>query len=145
MTCDLCGTDVPVENGYLQSEGIRSFFCKPCGLPELSDIRGMFDYVARECDGTAITCPACNGAKHIPARVQTRTLGGGRQCVSKLLPCFECTGAGVVPDQRKVHLEAGQRIMDLRVEAGLSLRSYSTKLGITPEQLSNIEMWGRLP
>jgi transcriptional regulator with XRE-family HTH domain len=53
----------------------------------------------------------------------------------KTLDCPKCGGTGKIPDQKSI----GDEMRQLRIHAGISLRSAASKMGFSASYLSDLE------
>jgi hypothetical protein len=91
----------------------------------------------------ALTCPWCQGRKQ---KYLHLNYGPGKGGEWKWVDCYGCDGAGELTGDRRLAVEAGQRLMARRRAAvpKRMVMEEARRLGLDDVELSNAEM-GRLP
>jgi DnaJ-class molecular chaperone len=84
------------------------------------------------------TCPHCEGPKKVGAFVDG-VRNGKRWGAFEQIPCFTCNGTGEVTPEHMARICEGKRRREDRKARGLSLRQESVRLGISMQELSEIE------
>lgn len=82
-----------------------------------------------------IECKACKGSGEVEAHLNY----GGSDGEWKVINCPTCRGAGEITTEHAARIEAGKKLRDQRVAAGILLRDAAKAQGLTPAQLSAIE------
>lgn len=90
------------------------------------------------------TCPACKGAKEVFVFADGHHEDGTAFSRNGLMACLTCKGAGSLTDEHVARIAAGKKLRDERVAQRRSLLEVATERGISPAELSAIEM-GRQP
>lgn len=81
------------------------------------------------------TCTNCNGRGVNRALVMRRPGG----CVWQDVTCSTCGGAGWLSNDHIARIEAGRRMREERIAAGISQSERAAELGISMRELSDRE------
>jgi hypothetical protein len=86
----------------------------------------------------SIPCPSCQGRKSSPC-FDDGYRDGTHFGAALELPCLTCQATGTITAEHAERLSEGRRRAEDRKQRGLSLRDEAKRLGISPQELSDIE------
>lgn len=84
-------------------------------------------------------CPACKGEKEVFVFADGHHEDGTAFSRNGLMACFTCKGVGSISDEHAARIVAGKKLRDERVARREGLMEASTRLGMSPAELSAIE------
>ena len=85
-------------------------------------------------------CPGCKGEKKVFVFADGHHEDGTPFHNNGYRDCFTCTGSGEITDEHAGRIAAGRKMRDERVAQRISLMDAAKTRGMSPAELSAIEM-----